>query len=47
MVIYNWIMDIHKIIIDVHNYNLDIYNCRILLIAVTELWISMIDFVYA
>ena len=41
---YPWgIMDIHIWIMDVHNWILDIYNCWILWIAMTELWITMID----
>ena len=43
---HGWIIDIHSWIMDVHNKNLDIYNSRMLWIAISELWIFMIDYVY-
>ena len=46
MDIHDWIMDIHNWILHVHNQNLYIYNIRILLKAMTELWVFMIDCVY-
>ena len=46
MDIHDWIMDIHIWIMDVHNSILNIYDSWILWIAISKLWIFMIDCIY-